>query len=519
MTHHWNNGYRTDVLYTFGYYKELSPTLQRLAVLLAGYETVPVSQDGVHMELGFGQGVSINIHAAAQSGRYIGNDFNPHHVFFAQNLAQAAGNMIDLSDASFAELDAREDLPQCDSISFHGIWSWINDENRQHIVNIIKRCLKPGGIVYNSYNCATGHMAFVPWRDMMYRHFEQQSGSSMERLNATIEHFKEVFEKNPNLLEHNAVLKTSWNRMLNNDRHYILHEYFNSSWDSFTLVQVLEQMAAAKLQFVGTTTVNNHTNRLSLSDDNLQQVQAQPSVVQAEMWRDILLNNTFRQDLYVKGGRHLSDAQVLQRLQQWSFVCTVEGDTWTNFLYSQQDSRHFNNDLFDPIKTVLLQENGSPKTFKQLQAAVPEHYNWGHVLQVVLLKIQAGQLQPCMTAISDTTRERCLRLNAALLQQLDETLTNVYVASPVTGMGLQLDFVFAWCLRVLLDDGRASDQHLADTIWQCLESHQRVLLDAEGNSLSGKQANIDYLLQQQIPKMRARIPVWQALGLLPAVLS
>ena len=85
----WSDGYHTEALYTYGYYKELSPSLQKLAVLLAGYETLPSTENDVHMELGFGQGISINIHAASQQGSYIGNDFNPSHVAHAQLLAHA----------------------------------------------------------------------------------------------------------------------------------------------------------------------------------------------------------------------------------------------------------------------------------------------------------------------------------------------------------------------------------------------------------------------------------------------
>lgn len=41
-------------------------------------------------------------------------------------------------------------------IVMHGIWSWINEENRHFILKIIQKALKPGGCVYLCYNALPG---------------------------------------------------------------------------------------------------------------------------------------------------------------------------------------------------------------------------------------------------------------------------------------------------------------------------------------------------------------------------
>jgi tRNA G46 methylase TrmB len=79
----------------------------------------------VACELGFGQGVSLNIHAAAPTVDWWGTDFNPQQVANAQRLSQAAGSRAQLCDDSFAEFCQRDDLPSFDFIGVHGIWSWV----------------------------------------------------------------------------------------------------------------------------------------------------------------------------------------------------------------------------------------------------------------------------------------------------------------------------------------------------------------------------------------------------------
>src|SRR2546423_1166691 len=106
----WSEGYVTEVEYSTNYYRELCPSLLRLACLAAGIAP-PRDRDIAYLELGFGLGLTINIHAAAGSGTFFGTDFNPNHAVRAQALAAASGADARLFDDSFAEIAARDDLP------------------------------------------------------------------------------------------------------------------------------------------------------------------------------------------------------------------------------------------------------------------------------------------------------------------------------------------------------------------------------------------------------------------------
>src|SRR5690349_12588894 len=75
----WTSGYVTEVEYPYGYYKELCPGILRLACLKVGIAP-PTAKPLRYLELGYGQGLSINIHAAAVEGEFWGTDFNPTQV-------------------------------------------------------------------------------------------------------------------------------------------------------------------------------------------------------------------------------------------------------------------------------------------------------------------------------------------------------------------------------------------------------------------------------------------------------
>ena len=58
----WSAGYVSELGYTYGYYEELSTGRVDFCLLNKGLRPPNISHA---LELGFGQGVSINIHAAA----------------------------------------------------------------------------------------------------------------------------------------------------------------------------------------------------------------------------------------------------------------------------------------------------------------------------------------------------------------------------------------------------------------------------------------------------------------------
>jgi SAM-dependent methyltransferase len=168
----WTHGYVAEIDYTYGYYPELNPLRIAVPFLNLGLAPPPIA---TACEIGFGQGISVNIHAAASSVRWYGTDFNPTHAGFAQSLAAAHRSGAQLFDQSFAEFCSRADLPDFDFIAVHGVWSWISDENRQVIVDFLRRKLKVGGVVYVSYNTQPGVAAMVPLRHLLTEHAAQMA--------------------------------------------------------------------------------------------------------------------------------------------------------------------------------------------------------------------------------------------------------------------------------------------------------------------------------------------------------
>ena len=111
----WSAGYVSELGYTYGYYEELNPNHIDLCLLSKGLQPPTITHA---LELGFGQGVSINIHAAASDVTWAGTDFNPSQASFARQLAGQSGAKANLLDASFQEFLANDDTPSTNSLAY-----------------------------------------------------------------------------------------------------------------------------------------------------------------------------------------------------------------------------------------------------------------------------------------------------------------------------------------------------------------------------------------------------------------
>ncbi|AUZ06177.2 putative methyltransferase [Vitreoscilla sp. C1] len=510
----WSDGYNIDVEYTFKYFAYLSPVYQRFAALLNGYDLPPASEDAVHMELAVGQGLSINFHAACNLGSFIGNDFHPSHALHAQQLAARSGLKIDLTDDSFEQMLNRPDLPMCNSISIHGVWSWISDQNRLHILNIIKRCLKPGGVVYNSYNINAGSMIWKPWRDMMKRFYDCQKGSEIDRFEATIQYFKEIFDKNPHIMQDNLALQNKWNHMtsVSQDPHYLLQEYFNEYWDSCDTSEMAAYFEEAKLTLIGPANCGHVWKFLEFSGDTLQFMLNQTSPLLYSSWRDLLLRTSFRSDLYVKGGQFLSEQAIFAKLNCYRFVLTVPAKELKNNIF--QSDYEYDEEVFKALQETFSAQDYEPKTFLQLYESVKALGSSQTDLLIFLVsKMQVGQVQVCASKVNQTLFVQSQALNKVLLESDDYQFKTDTLVSPVTGQGVLVDWSHRVVLQLWLEDIHMADDVVLTRFIAQLRRNKKQFFNLDKTILS-REDEKTFFLEHILPYAKSYVPIWRQLGLL-----
>jgi SAM-dependent methyltransferase len=173
-------------------------------------------------------------------------DFNPAHVAYARQLAQDTGvENATFLERSFGELNEL-DTADAEIIALHGVYSWVSEENRRHIVEFIRRRLKAGGIVYVSYNCLPGFAQAAPLQRLFVEHAGREEGELPDRVRRSVHYATLLAGAGAEYFRASPQARKLLDRVAGEDLRYVAHEFFGANWSSFFHADVVRELAAAR---------------------------------------------------------------------------------------------------------------------------------------------------------------------------------------------------------------------------------------------------------------------------------
>ena len=507
----WNDGYFTSDTYTYGYYNVLSPTYQRFCLLLRGFVAPEQTEDSTYCELGYGQGVSINIHAAATPGKFFGTDFNPAQAAQANELCQISGCGAKLFEDSFEQMLNRDDLPQFDSINLHGIWSWISTENQKIVVEFARKYLKSGGIFYNSYNCFPGWAPNSPMRELfiLYDKFiGHNKTNTFDRIEGALKFTEDMFAEKPLYVQRVPGLAPTLESVKKQDHNYLAHEYFNRDWICMYFTDVAEMLSEAKLEFACTANPGDHFDQINLTENAIKFLNKIQNPIMREQIRDYFVNQQFRQDLYLRGIRRLSASERTERILNTRFVLLKSKNISFNCA-TTLGQMNLTERLGQPIVEYLSSQNYKPKTFTDF-IKTHKKMSMAEFEQAIVFLIINGTVAPCQSEEAvKIVKNRCDLLNDYFCNKAKNADYIPYLASPVIG-GAIIIGRFEQIFTLLFKQDIKNADGLARETWKFIEAQGQRLVK-EGKALNSAEENIAELESLAQTFLDERVPILKAL--------
>lgn len=509
----WSAGYVADIGYTFGYYTELNPLRVRMAFLNAGLVPPEV---GTACELGFGQGMSANLHAAASVVRWSGTDFNPAQAGFAQELAKVAESEAQLFDEAFDQFCSRTDLPDFDYIGLHGIWSWVSDENRQVIVDFIRRKLKVGGVLYISYNTQPGWAAMVPMRDLLTEHAEvlgADGAGIVNRIDAALGFADQLLATNPIFARANPQIAERIGRIKEQNRHYVAHEYFNRDWQPMGFAQMARWLESAKLSWACSANYLDAIDAVNLTTEQQTLLASIPDLMFRQATRDFCVNQQFRKDYWVKGARHLSPLEQAEALRAERIVLGQPRSEVSLKVSGSLGEATLQEAVYNPILDELA--DYKPKSLGQLEQSLKttesgQTITFAQILQAAMVLCATGALLPVQAeALVKKAKPHTDKLNAHLMTKARSSNELTYLCSPVTGGGITAPR-FHQLFLLAIQQGQQQPADWAQFAWNILAMQGQRLIK-EGNALESVDDNIAELTLQANTFAQNQLPILKAL--------
>lgn len=438
----WGSGYIVDAAYVTDFCGLQAPSLLAFAALCS--DTIAPGGSGepiVWCDLGCGQGYTANVVAAANpAAQVFGFDFHPGHIANARAMARAGGlSNVEFVEASFEELLANDRLPQFDIICMHGIFSWISAENRRILVALLRRQLKPGGLLYIAYDCLPGWASFLPLRDLFPRHFSPGPGvSSASAAKQALDYVEGLRAASSRLHEQHANVEPLTTKLKAMPGDFIAHEILTRDWKPFSFSEMAATLAEAKLSFLGSANVSDGIAYLNFTEQQQAFLAGLSDPVLAEATRDLILLRNFRRDIFVKGPLSANAAELNERWLGARFALTTAPDQIAASFETPLGKFEFDAKAHVPFLNALSE---GPMTLREAIAkGFRQTPNPASLADAIRILVARGIVQPALPADGENARAASTRaFNGALLLRAMAGQELSFLASPVTGGGVRVD--------------------------------------------------------------------------------
>ena len=502
----WSEGYLTGSGYSHGYYRALDPRHAAFSMLLERLEGPPA---GPCCELGYGQGLSLAMHAAGDPSRqWWGTDFMPGHAAQTRGLVHAAGVNAVISDQGFEEFFARADLPQFAFVGLHGVWSWVSPANRARIVEFLRRQLMPGGVVYLSYNSLPGWAAALPVRQLMLNYHHRATASGRpdgKRLGDALAFAQKVLSTDPKLAALAPALHKQVADWANEPPAYLLHELLHDHFHPMDFSQVAAELDIAKLSYVASSDPRDRQRDLQYSPAQRELLTEIEDPVLRESAQDVFVARRFRSEYWVRGGRPLSQHAAARRMRAQHVVLGVARDKVPTGVVGVHGKAPL------PEKSLALVLD----RLEQANAPV----EMGQLLdQGALAGIEANELVATLVGVGalllagppeeiEAARAGTRRLNRYLIAEQTHHSEIACLASAVSGGGVSVTASMRLMLAARAD-APAQPEHWADLAWRRMQAEGQHLM-ADDKRVTDRaiaarllQPMVDTLQDRTLPRLR-----------------
>jgi SAM-dependent methyltransferase len=405
----WSQGYVTDTSYADRFFRELSPAWLNYVAALGGVSPRHLDETFTYLELGCGFGSSAIVNAGAfPRGEFHACDFNPAHIEGGRRHAAAFGiSNIHFHETSFEELLLR-DLPAFDFIVLHGVYSWVGTRERQAIRRAIHETLKPGGLVYLSYNCLPGWSIEAPLRKLLLELAATAAGDSPQRTQQALRSLKQLSNSKLRYFSANPSAVTAVDSYTRDPSNYIAHEFLNQTWDPFYSIDIADEMADAGLSYLGSATlVDNHP---SLVIDALaaEAVAELATSRQRQLAIDFAANQRFRRDVFVRGHERVGHLESTRHLHAAAIGSLGNPERISTKARVPRGEIRFQEDFIRGLQSLMLR--GSTTIGQAVSGLGGEGRDASEIARNVIFLVAAGTLMPFAKARHQNRSVKARRL-------------------------------------------------------------------------------------------------------------
>ena len=476
----WHDGYVVDVPYIEPITADLCPARFSMAAVLHGQPPIDHSRPLTWVELGSGSGLSACMVAAANTNIEVwGCDFNPAHVERSRRLAaKAALSNCTFDEASFEQLAANELVgpAEADVVVVHGVYSWVSRANQGHIAEFIRRRLRPGGLVYVSYELATGWSSMTPLAEAMRLHAQADGRRSDLAFPDAARAIQRLADGGARYFPLGSRETFQMSSLVNADARYAAHEYLGGHFRPVMFDEVADMMAAARCSYVGSLDAADHMTGLWVQPELTDLVVSTADVTLQQMLRDVIVQRPLRRDLFRRG---LATSTDVER-EAWLRDLVVVG-LGLDYVDGAVVDVPVGEVALDPsfYKPLVDALADAPINVSTVQSVLP-NLGLPDAVAAMSLLVGGSYAAPAVTEWNTTDAGvTARRLNEVLIAENRAGADHRCLIAPATGAALASEYFEMLGIGALWNGVSVDVDLLTDHVLAELDAQQRFVLEQD----------------------------------------
>jgi SAM-dependent methyltransferase len=444
-----------DVPYVRHYLADLAPPNLRIAAALNGL-AVPPAEDFDYCELGCGHGDTLCAVAAAHpQARFIGVDRVAAHVTTAKKLARdGALDNIGFLERDFGDLIDDDTIGELDFVVAHGVLSWISPEKRRQLLAFARAKLKPGGLLFVSYNAMPGWSAAEPLRQLLLSPPGAPAGDALELARRGFDFARALAQGGAEYFTQNPASKSMLEAMSRAGLPYVVHEYLQDHWSPMYFARVAWEMTEHDLHFAGVLPAFLNFRDAAIPESLDSIFASIGDRITFESLKDFALNEFFRQDLYVHGSATRSAETTATFLDSTPWCARSVGAPAERVVSLPHRKLSFEGPVFDALFDALACGSATLTTMMER----PELAAFGlekvraAMVKLILAHAVVPVRAPTRATPADPNRRYRVpsNYNQMMLRRLSSDVPVVMV-SAAAGMAASISAIDGLALRVLTE--------------------------------------------------------------------
>ncbi len=226
-------------------------------------------------------------------GKFTGIDYSERQI----EVANEAASALELKNIEFM---ARHfaDMPSSDKFDYiicHGVYSWVDDDARDRILEICRTQLVDNGLAVISYNTLPGWNMVRSLREMMLFHaqlFEEPA----EKISQAMELLRFVRDNNAEGSAYRSVIDNEIELLGEQTVSFIAHDHLESENSQFYFHEFASSLAQHGLQYVGESDIAQMYVG-NLPEGAAEKLKSVTDILRQEQYMDFIRNRRFRSSI------------------------------------------------------------------------------------------------------------------------------------------------------------------------------------------------------------------------------